>query len=801
MKNVIGIPKRLCTPQARFFPLKLGGTKEAKEPKYGWVNYHLDNNLPYDSSRLLQWSLKGYNIGLVTGRDDIVVIDADSPEILRILKKQFPETLVITSSEPHKQHWYYRCHELAQNTSISLDIGNKNVGHIKAKNAYIVIPPSIHPSGVKYKVVKDVPIAEVPVELVRHAFDKYMKKPKPLLAESHMQAYRIGSSSLPISQVLNLKLLTSKGKGEYQGSHPVHGSSGLQNFTVNVDKNLWHCFRHNTGGDAFTWIAVLEGLIDCADCIPGTKKLGAIKFNKVLRIASEKYNFKLGGLFKLGSEEEEQLREQVKRELGQRGGIAPASQTLVTALTKTYYLDALESEKDLTDIWIYQDGIRVPRGRSLIKRFVYLITDKEYSQQLVNRVLLKIEAGRMVSREDFFKTEPVELVPVKNGIVNMETGKLLPFTPDRCFFQKLTFDFDPAATCPNFDNHLDTVLENSKKRKKTFWQMLAWILKREYAPESIIVFEGKGGRNGKGKTLATLNAFVGVDNATGYSVNELTTDRFCLAELHLKLANFCGDVTENVVSSIQTLLTLSGRDKFTAPKKHLQKGITFENYAKFLIALNEFPHIKGKAAGFWDRIEIFKFPYRFVEPEVFAALDSELKKTHRIKDPEIVKKLTTPAELSGMLNKAIEAWSKLKKNRGFTRYLTPEQTERYWRRKSNSFLAFAQDHIVENTRLWVTKPDMRAAYYVYCRKHGGLKTLSEKVQKRTLEENFPTVEVQKVIGKDVETGKQIRERVWVSITLKNIDFFEVVESEHNDSSADQSVGEIKKVGLDKYGVD
>jgi len=57
--------------------------------------------------------------------------------------------------------------------------------------------------------------------------------------------------------------LAQKSQTELAGSHPQHGSTHGDNFNINVAKGLWHCWRHGTGGDALTLIAVCEGLVSC----------------------------------------------------------------------------------------------------------------------------------------------------------------------------------------------------------------------------------------------------------------------------------------------------------------------------------------------------------------------------------------------------------------------------------------------------------------------------------------------------------------------------------------------------------
>ena len=81
-------------------------------------------------------------------------------------------------------------------------------------------------------------------------------------------------------------VLERKSKTELAGAHPQHGSSTGDNFNVNVEKGLWHCWRHGTGGDALALIAVCEGLVPCEDMQAGAR--GDL-FKRVVEAANDKF--------------------------------------------------------------------------------------------------------------------------------------------------------------------------------------------------------------------------------------------------------------------------------------------------------------------------------------------------------------------------------------------------------------------------------------------------------------------------------------------------------------------------------
>ncbi|MBO8182716.1 MAG: toprim domain-containing protein [Archaeoglobus sp.] len=52
---------------------------------------------------------------------------------------------------------------------------------------------------------------------------------------------------------------------QLQGPHPVHGSTSGKNLVIDPGREVWYCFRCQSGGSKFEWIAVAEGFVDCSE--------------------------------------------------------------------------------------------------------------------------------------------------------------------------------------------------------------------------------------------------------------------------------------------------------------------------------------------------------------------------------------------------------------------------------------------------------------------------------------------------------------------------------------------------------
>jgi hypothetical protein len=93
-------------------------------------------------------------------------------------------------------------------------------------------------------------------------FDWLLDLPTPART-MHTGAAITGQPSLVAIAAHYGTALERKSQTELVGAHPQHGSSTGDNFNVNPEKGLWHCWRHGTGGDALALIAVCEGLVAC----------------------------------------------------------------------------------------------------------------------------------------------------------------------------------------------------------------------------------------------------------------------------------------------------------------------------------------------------------------------------------------------------------------------------------------------------------------------------------------------------------------------------------------------------------
>ena len=204
---------------------------------------------------------------------------------------------------------------------------------------------------------------------------------------------------------------------------------------------------------------------------------------------------------------------------------------------------------------------------------------------------------------------------------------------------------------------------------------------------------------------------------------------------------------------------LTGRDPISANRKY-KNIVEFTNYAKMVFACNDLPRVYDYSDGFWERWVLMEFPYKFVDKDVY---DSEKNKEMlKIKDINIIEKITSTEEMSGFLNESLNGLHRCLKNKKFSYTIGTEEVKNKWIRMSDSFMAFCMDCVERDYSSNITKKELRNVYKKYCDKHkvGGV---GDKSIKATLQEMFGSSEDRLIIGTNMT-----QEYAWTGIKLKNV---------------------------------
>ena len=147
------------------------------------------------------------------------------------------------------------------------------------------------------------------------------------------------------------------------------------------------------------------------------------------------------------------------------------------------------------------------------------------------------------------------------------------------------------------------------------------------------------------------------------------------------------------------------------------------------------------------------------------------------KDIKILEKITTPEELSGILNWAIEGLKRLNEQGDFSERMTENETENCYERLSNPIGTFLTEYIEEtdNNEDCIAKDYLWSDLLYYCEKYHLPKPTSKKQLAQEIKSHFESVE-----SKQRKVGKKEKAWVWVNCRyndLAKIDYAEWVEEQ------------------------
>jgi putative DNA primase/helicase len=455
------------------------------------------------------------------------------------------------------------------------------------------------------------------------------------------------------------------------------------------------------------------------------------------------------------SSEEYMLRMKILNYLaGKHPEIPQATELIVNYIERNNFLYTTKDDIK-EEVWLYENGIYVPNGRSYIKEFCRRILGTLYNNYLANIVISKIETDTFIDQDEFFENKYIDEIPVQNGILNVLTLTLSPYNPKKVFFNKLPVEYNPQAKNPHTEKFLKDILDKEED-VIAMYEVIGSGLYKEYFIEKAVMLNGFG-RNGKTKLLELIKRLVSPENCCAVPIRSMNENNSSLCELYMRLFNLAGDLNSSDLKETGMFKQTVGRDIIQTHRKFL-RDLVFVNFAKHIFACNELPRVFDITDGFWEKWVLFNFPYKFVTQEEYDKLKEEEKNFHKIKDPMIIEKIATPEELSGLLNKALEGLHRLLKQKNFSVTQGTKEIKEMWVRKSDSFTAFCIDCIKEDYNTFITKKELRHHFHLYCKKFH-LKGAGDKDIKAILEDRYGATENRKAINGEME-------HIWEGIRFK-----------------------------------
>lgn len=624
-----------------------------------------------------------YNIGLQCGkRSGITVIDIDdyNPAIINgLLEETDTETLTMSSRTPERGHFYFKYSETLKATKkhlIGIEVLNNG------SNA--VLPPSNHYTGTVYKMNREInSLEDFPemssefegriitlfgtVDKLEACLNKCRKCIKGKFEQLHKEKntdFYHTSTGRDYTLALMIELRANGADEEvlllackmiFREGYTKEQSEKELSYILSYEQNggkPWTCETiRNKCGVITTQDGTGKSL--CESCQPaGKKEKKAVTVEK-----SVKYFH----LLKKGEQQDVASEEFLK--------VYPCVHVSGYGLA------------------VYDDGIYVPmtpedtkqRLLNLIKEWGYAPTASELKNILE---MIQIKAHRPESL--FIGDNNPELVAVKNGILNLNTGELTPYSPEIVIFNKLPVAYDPSATQkPLFDKLVSEAFEGSEAGRLAYQEFGGYCLYRAFPIHAFCVFIGTGG-NGKSQLILVLKGMLGgSENITAYSMQDFFSPKegSIIAAHHNKMANLSSETDDEPIKSTKTGKALTGADAVTARKLYCDP-FTFVSHSKALFSANSVPRIEDNTSALIDRMIpiLLKKKFRGMAGEIL----------------QIGEQIVNSEEMPAVLNWFIEGYRRLMQNKKFSREHSAALDAAMYARLSSPFEYFVEEYCYES---------------------------------------------------------------------------------------------------------
>lgn len=362
-------------------------------------------------------------------------------------------------------------------------------------------------------------------------------------------------------------------------------------------------------------------------------------------------------------------------------------------LIQEYHFKTME---DTEELYYYDDtaGRYSNHGEVLLRKELEILFP-EISTRNVNEILQKIKRKNPVSRAEF---DSGILINVANGLLNPMTGELIAHSPKILTLNRLPVKFDPKARCPRILKFFSQVLR--PRDIFTLLQFLGYCLLKNSKYEKSLVVVGSGD-NGKSVLLDLSETFLGLGNVSHVSLKDLSEDKFSKADLFRMMANICYDLENGKIHDISAFKQLVSGDSVRAQKKN-QNAFYFRNYAKLIFSSNQIPSVVESGYPWQKRIIPMALLQTFVDN----------------KDINLIDKLTSAEELSGLLNLALIGLKQLIKDNHFAYVEDIETISRLFEENEKVVVGFTSECCLRDSSSSEFSDKVYQSYLQYCKEKG-----------------------------------------------------------------------------------
>ena len=295
-----------------------------------------------------------------------------------------------------------------------------------------------------------------------------------------------------------------------------------------------------------------------------------------------------------------------------------------------HYIFSVEDEM----LRVYQDGVYVADEVRDTERLIEKLLGSAVKthQVAATMKLLQDQNAQKITRHP-------DWINLKNGRYCLHSGAVLSHQPEFKSVIQLPVEYDSRAECPAFDKWIRDVLPNADNQYLLL-QLIGYSMLQDVRFGKIVVLYGPT-HTGKSTCLDLVKAFLGGINVSAVSLHALDNEdmRFARSQIAGKLANLSADLSSKHLAGDSQVKQIASGDSMTVEHKGV-KPFTISPFATLWNSSNQLPVSNDRTDAWYERLVILPFMQQHKGEKA---------------DREILDKLTQPSEMSGILNKVLEA--------------------------------------------------------------------------------------------------------------------------------------------------
>lgn len=341
----------------------------------------------------------------------------------------------------------------------------------------------------------------------------------------------------------------------------------------------------------------------------------------------------------------------------------------------------------------------------IYKEGIYTNGYKEIEADMIQHIpnLKKMQRREVLDYMELIVEEkqPSEanLIAFNNGVYDIMTGELKPFSTEIVITNKIPWDYDLDAYSELADSTLSKLSCGDSAIRALLEECIGYCFYRRNELGKAFILTGDKS-NGKSTFLDCVKAILGERNISALDLKELG-DRFNTSMMFGKLANIGDDIGDDFLqgSQVSIFKKIVTGNRIKAERKG-QDPFEFNPFIKLLFSANDIPRMKDKTGAVLRRLVIIPFN------ATFGKSDPDY-------DPFIKYKLIEKDSIEYFIRLGVEGLKRVIINDEFTKSTKVQNQLNEYEEENNPIIAFIADSGIDMIENEPTN-EVYKRYQVFC---------------------------------------------------------------------------------------